>query len=113
MRLPLCSTRDLFLAARPQLFGVSGNCWRYDQVAGIRNKDLSHLCWEYVRCCVAKGRGDAEQDYMTVIFQRTTQSIKNEGEPDDVRMAAIEFWSAIAFSEQELLERSFASHVLQ
>lgn len=46
---------------------------------------------------------DKLQDYMTTFFQLTTEAIKSDGS-DDVKSAAIEFWSTIAFAEQGLLD---------
>ena len=47
---------------------------------------------------------DKLQDYMTVLYELTTQTIREDKE--DVAKSAIEFWSSLAEVEQELLDEA-------
>lgn len=44
------------------------------------------------------------QDYMTTLYELTTETIRNDKE--EVAKAAIEFWSSLAETEQELLDEA-------
>ena len=47
---------------------------------------------------------DKLQDYMAVIFQLTTDAIKDANKPEGVKMAAMEFWNSLCEQEQQLLD---------
>lgn len=69
------------------------------QSSQARTRSIAFECMENI----ADFYYDKIQDYMTAIFQLTTQAITNDTE-DAVKMAAIEFWTTIAFAEQALLD---------
>lgn len=64
-----------------------------------RVRALSYACLDQI----AELYYDKLPDYMTTIFQLTTDSIKNDAD-DNVKMAAIEFWSTVSWMEQAYLE---------
>jgi importin subunit beta-1 len=57
---------------------------------------------------------DKLQDYMVAIFQLTTDAIQSSND-NDVKVAAIEFWSTVALQEQTLIdeERDYEDSGLQ
>jgi importin subunit beta-1 len=71
------------------------------QAAQVR--ELAYSCFD----SIADLYYDNLPDYMTVIFELTTASIQKDPE-EKVQMAAIEFWSTLAFTEQILLDEELA-----
>jgi importin subunit beta-1 len=64
-----------------------------------RVRALAYECFDQI----AELYYDKLPDYMTAIFQLTTEAIKTDTE-ETVKMAAIEFWSTIAWIEQSYFE---------
>lgn len=62
-------------------------------------REMAYSCMDQI----AEFYYEKLQDYMTVIFQLTTEAIKTDGE-DSVKMSAIEFWSTVAYVELPMID---------
>jgi importin subunit beta-1 len=69
------------------------------QSSDSRLRELAFQCLDVV----AELYYDKIQEYMTEIFRLTSNAIKNDSE-EEVKMAAIDFWSTISMTEESLLE---------
>jgi importin subunit beta-1 len=73
------------------------------QSQSLQVRELAYSCLD----SIADLYYDKLPDYMTVIFKLTTEAI--QGDPEEkVQMAAIEFWSTLAYTEQILLDEELA-----
>ena len=70
------------------------------QCTAVEVRVLAYNCLDQI----AEMYYESMQEYMTVIYQLTTDAIRNPSEDESVKMAAIEFWSTVAGVEQVLLE---------
>lgn len=73
------------------------------QSQSLQVRELAYSCLD----SIADLYYDKLPDYMTVIFKLTTEAIQSDPE-EKVQMAAIEFWSTLAFTEQILLDEELA-----